>query len=383
MSAPSLTTDAFGAFDVDLNIGSLEVGVLIAACLFGVTSLGHDIAGVLCVAIGPGAHDCCLPSHLYTHRNQLWRGHTKSDRTPGTIEQAWFIRRLYLFSKNIYLAGLCAILTLARFIGSIGLSVAAFHRPTLPEYVAHYGWLVTSIMATAAANDVLLATFLTYCLIRTKSGAVGGMSKLLDKLTVVAVESGLITSIGAVAVLATFLKMPLNSVYMALFVILGKLYSNAFLVSLNARRSFIRNFRDITSARTSDFPPMSTTSTTGRFRSHGPASHWRASSFSQLVQVAVTPSSALRSMDSEFGMGMGMDRIYGSRTGTHSQSAGSELGTNQIKVTTHVEKFTEDVDDLELVVVRGPLSMESPTSPITGPTSLMSPASPSSRSSMV
>ncbi|KAF5310405.1 hypothetical protein D9758_018889 [Tetrapyrgos nigripes] len=382
MSAPSLTTDAFGAFDVDLNIGSLEVGVLIAACLFGVTcvqtflyfhhfkadpwgmtllvcfvwllDLGHTIAvshliytltvtnygvGILSLIVPPVSIDVTILLSAFI----------------GTIEQAWFIRRLYLFSKNIYLAGLCAILTLARFIGSIGLSVAAFHRPTLPEYVAHYGWLVTSIMATAAANDVLLATFLTYCLNRTKSGAVAvfRMSKLLDKLTVVAVESGLITSIGAVAVLATFLKMPLNSVYMALFVILGKLYSNAFLVSLNARRSFIRNFRDITSARTSDFPPMSTTSTTGRFRSHGPASHWRASSFSQLVQVAVTPSSALRSMDSEFGMGMGMDRIYGSRTGTHSQSAGSELGTNQIKVTTHVEKFMEDVDDLELVVCHG------------------------------
>ncbi|KAF5361633.1 hypothetical protein D9758_007273 [Tetrapyrgos nigripes] len=430
---PSLTNDAFDhAFVVDLTIGSLEVGALITSCLFGVTCvqtylyfrhLKADPWGMVLLVFAVWlldlGHTIAVSHLIYTLTITNYGAGVQSFIVPpvsidvtillsafiGTIEQAWFIRRLYVFSKNIYLTGICVTLTLARFIGSLGLSVVVFHRITLPEYVTRFSWLVTSIMATAAANDVLLAAFLTYCLNRTKTRAfASGMSKLLNKLTFIAVESGLITSIGAVAVLVTLLTMPLNSVYMALFVILGKLYSNAFLASLNAHRSFVNDFRDPLSVHNSDFPPtMSTTGspdpeagrerfsrslaatvpftspftslfssnetgTGSRSRSHSPT-HWRSSSCSQLVQVAVMPSSVLLrpgSRGSEFVMGMD-SRIYGS--GIHTQSAGSDHASSvihQIMVTTHVEKFTEDVD--EVVNHNGQLD---------------SPKSPTSRSSMV
>jgi hypothetical protein len=73
-----------------------------------------------------------------------------------------------VFSKNIYLAGTCAILSFARFLGSMGLSVVVLHKIPLPEYTTRWRWLVASIMATAAVNDVLLAAFLAYCLNKTK-----------------------------------------------------------------------------------------------------------------------------------------------------------------------------------------------------------------------
>jgi len=49
------------------------------------------------------------------------------------------------------------------------------------------------------------------------------------------VETGLVTSIGAVAMLICFLIMPENFVWLAIFTFLAKLFSNSLLAALNAR----------------------------------------------------------------------------------------------------------------------------------------------------
>ncbi|KAK7468424.1 hypothetical protein VKT23_002937 [Stygiomarasmius scandens] len=65
--------------------------------------------------------------------------------------------------------------------------------------------------------------------------------------------------------------MPLNSVYMGVFMILAKLYSNALLASLNARKSFSRLFGDAITLQDIDHPngtgPSAATASSGTNRS--------------------------------------------------------------------------------------------------------------------
>ncbi|KAF5352051.1 hypothetical protein D9758_009402 [Tetrapyrgos nigripes] len=233
MSSPII--GGLPAFKPDSTLGALEVDILVLSPSEGRSS-GHNTAGVHCMVI-------IFCRSIYTSivdlpLRLLDLGHTISvchviytltitDYGAGilrTIEQVWFIRRLYMFSKNIYLAGICAVLALTRFIASMGLTVIAFQRISLPEFGTRFSWLVNRVLTTTAANDVLLAAFLSYCLNRTKDEHIEGsrMSKVLNQLIVIAVESGAITSICAVAVLVCFLTMPLNATYMTLYGILAK-----------------------------------------------------------------------------------------------------------------------------------------------------------------
>lgn len=80
--------------------------------------------------------------------------------------QGWFALRIYKFSNKIILPLFCIFLAAIRFIGSIALSIVAFHRLTLAEYTLHWTWLLTSILVIGAATDVILATSLCYYLSR-------------------------------------------------------------------------------------------------------------------------------------------------------------------------------------------------------------------------
>ncbi|THV01245.1 hypothetical protein K435DRAFT_963595 [Dendrothele bispora CBS 962.96] len=231
----------------------------------------------------------------------------------------------------MYLTGICALLSAARLIGSTALSIVALHRLQLTDYVLRFGWLLTSIIAVTVTNDVLLAVFLTYCLSHHKSRTYTEISRVIDKLIVVVVESGAITSIGAVALLACFLTMPFNTIYMAFFVILGKLYSNALLASLNARKRFSRLFGEALPLQGIDRPGSSPIG----LGSNSTDNHWtrspRAFSLSQIIPSTILSSNRSR-QSTTFEMMSPLEPTY----------KVSNRGIDHITVTTRVEKFTEE-----------------------------------------
>ncbi|KAK7468333.1 hypothetical protein VKT23_002847 [Stygiomarasmius scandens] len=318
--------DALPSFQPDLTIGPLEIGVLVATCLFGVTctqtymyfnsfrqdqwnmklvvwivwllDLGHTVS--VCHFIytltitdyGQGAASLVVPPVSIDIALLL-------SALIGPLEQAWFTRRLYTFSKNIYLTGICALLSLARLVGSIGLSVVALHQIKLIDYILHFGWLLTSIIAVIVANDFLLAVFLAYCLNNHKSRTYKEMSRVLDKLIIVVIETGAITSIGAIACLVFFLTMPFNTIWLAFFILLAKLYTNAFLASLNARKKFGKLFGQALPLRGIDRPSRSSHSA---YRTSGSGSHWRSQrlfSISQIIMPSTVTSNPSRYTDFE------------------------------------------------------------------------------------
>lgn len=65
-------------------------------------------------------------------------------------------------------------LSALRSVGSIALSVVAFHRPKVSEYETHWKWLITSVLVVGAVTDVLLVIGLCYYLYQWR---LGGLNK--------------------------------------------------------------------------------------------------------------------------------------------------------------------------------------------------------------
>ncbi|PBK89869.1 hypothetical protein ARMGADRAFT_1083334 [Armillaria gallica] len=90
-------------------------------------------------------------------------------------------------------------------------------------------------LALHVVTDLLVAVSLCYYLHNSRTG-VKRTNTMINKLMIYAIHTGLITAVADIFVLAFNRAYPDNLVYIALYLIVGNLYSNSFLASLNARR---------------------------------------------------------------------------------------------------------------------------------------------------
>ncbi|KAJ7181904.1 hypothetical protein C8R46DRAFT_1313546 [Mycena filopes] len=195
----------------------------------------------------------------------------------GPLEQGWFTYRRYRLTKSPLLPLLCMCLTLARFVGIIGLSTIALHAYPLPEYNERAGWLIETVVIISAALDTILATALCYYLSSWRLDKSRVLRKIVNQIMIWTVETGTATILGALGLLVTYLTMKDNctslgppsaahlkkDVYVGFFVIIPKLFANSLLLScvltivINAREQFsntIRSnkFRDLDAAQPFD-----------------------------------------------------------------------------------------------------------------------------------
>ncbi|EEB95501.1 hypothetical protein MPER_05520, partial [Moniliophthora perniciosa FA553] len=178
------------------------------------------------------------------------------------VFQSWFIRRLYVFSRNVFLTIICCIFALARIGFTMTIAALAFQRPTFPEYIAKWWWLTTCAVVMGGCTDILIVVSLCFYLFRSKKSNFR-LAKIIDRLVVCIiggifcltvdvvsylispvfdVETGFISSIGGTALLTCFLVMPFNFIWIGVFVLLPRLFANAVLFSLNFRDKLAQLF---------------------------------------------------------------------------------------------------------------------------------------------
>ncbi|KAJ7447637.1 hypothetical protein FB451DRAFT_1535773 [Mycena latifolia] len=248
------------------TLGALEIGVILAIFLFGVltgqvyvyfSGYPGDPWGfkfiVTLVWILDLGHTIAICRLMYTitvtgyGQPELLSIPPKSldisillSGSIGPLEQGWFTYRLYKFTKTLFLPLICVVLSLARLGGSTALFVISLHGGTVQEYNARQMWLIEAVVIVGALVDVILVVALCFYLNFWRTGGFRRMSKLVHALMTGAIETGAITTAGALGLLITFLTMKDNLVYTAFFVIMAKLYSNSLLFSLNARDRLAR-----------------------------------------------------------------------------------------------------------------------------------------------
>ncbi|CAE6454610.1 unnamed protein product [Rhizoctonia solani] len=157
--------------------------------------------------------------------------------------QAFFARRAWYFTKRVgsrftttrktQLLG--AIVGLLAFT-SLGFGLASFSMTwklgRFSRFI-EYRWLVGIWLGAAAFCDIVIVYMLSTALVTQRTGF-GRTDALINKLLRYTINTGLLTSLIAVADVLTFCLMN-NMVHLGFNFVLGKMYTNTLLATLNAR----------------------------------------------------------------------------------------------------------------------------------------------------
>ncbi|KAF7327195.1 ANK-REP-REGION domain-containing protein [Mycena kentingensis (nom. inval.)] len=162
---------------------------------------------------------------------------------PSLICQFFFLYRIWTFSEHNYvLVGALAILCVASFAVLV-VGVAQILLDLHIEQYSHQTKKGIWIFTSAASADLLIAFALVWYLRKSKGpevdfkGAYWRTDLILARITQYTVATGLLTSIFGFVVLAAFMLSPTTFIFIGIYFSFGRIYTNALLVNLNARRS--------------------------------------------------------------------------------------------------------------------------------------------------
>ncbi|RPD58937.1 hypothetical protein L226DRAFT_536498 [Lentinus tigrinus ALCF2SS1-7] len=156
----------------------------------------------------------------------------------AVITQAFFARRIYLVNRKFRPVAVLAVLLMLSFCGCfIALTGMGWNKPTMAEFL-DLSWLASTASGLIMAADLMMTIVLIWFLRRNHTG-VTRTDSLLDMLILYAISSGLLICVFNVLNVVSSLLWPDNMIFTAVCFILTKLYSNTFLVSLNARQSLV------------------------------------------------------------------------------------------------------------------------------------------------
>ncbi|KAF7979920.1 hypothetical protein HWV62_40328 [Athelia sp. TMB] len=241
---------------LDNTMGATLIGVIVAAALWGVACVQvyvyystypkdpwHLKTLVAAVLISDTVHQILISHSIYTYLvtnfgndvelgNIVWSilVEVLFSGITGLLVQSFLAFRVYKFSnRNVYITGLVALLV----IGEFNYTIKAFHIKTYVALTALKGPSMT-INAIGAAGDVLIALVLCTMLQKSRTGFKRS-DTMITKLILFSVNTGLLTSICAVASLVSILAAPTTFIYIAFF--FNMVYSNTLMATLNARRA--------------------------------------------------------------------------------------------------------------------------------------------------
>ncbi|KAF8630778.1 hypothetical protein AX15_002728 [Amanita polypyramis BW_CC] len=157
----------------------------------------------------------------------------------GGLVQIYYAIRVWRLSHNLLL--ICLIGTLVLIQNAFGLVcvVLALRLKTFQEFLSVTPWAV-SLNAVSATIDVVTSASVVVLLHRSRTGLVRS-DGMINHLIFFTVNTGVLTSVCAIAALISLIIAPRMLVYSAFYIIIGGLYTNSFLASVNARRTIMHS----------------------------------------------------------------------------------------------------------------------------------------------
>ncbi|KAJ7616567.1 hypothetical protein FB45DRAFT_1034889 [Roridomyces roridus] len=251
--------------DIALTYGALLVGGSIALFLSGILSVqciiyfrlypGEDWrrnAILILVWILDLLHSAFIVTSLYIYFIQYFGDKEKIATISWSIALTvvvtaiqtlivhwYFAHKIYQSSgKNWWITAPVGLLAFLR------LSAAAFSTTEMilvkrfSVFTRHYpGWVFTTGLTLSAAVDIIITVWLCYFLQKMRRRTASTiMAHVVNLLTLYTLENGFITCVTTTASLICWLTMPTNLVFLGLHFVIGKLYANSLLISLNTRK---------------------------------------------------------------------------------------------------------------------------------------------------
>ncbi|KIK02597.1 hypothetical protein K443DRAFT_513791 [Laccaria amethystina LaAM-08-1] len=156
--------------------------------------------------------------------------------------QCFLATRIWRLSdRKIWLIVIIVLLVFGEFGVNLAYTIISLRFDTFAQ-LAHLEGLSLATNALAAAGDIVIAASLCTILHRSRTGF-HRSDTIISKLIVFSVNTGLLTSLCALASLVSILAWPNTFIYIAFFFCIGRLYTNSLLATLNARKK-IRELSD-------------------------------------------------------------------------------------------------------------------------------------------
>ncbi|KAJ7100471.1 hypothetical protein C8R44DRAFT_352830 [Mycena epipterygia] len=153
------------------------------------------------------------------------------------LVHCFFAHRIFLLSKRNWFMTLPVLaLALVRLAASSVSTWAMLHYQVFALFKLHAGWIFTLGLAVSSANDILITGLLVHLFRSNKSGT-GRLNHVIDKLILYGLETGSLTSIGIFVTMLCWVTMPQVLIFLGLHFVIGKLYANSLLVTLNTRKN--------------------------------------------------------------------------------------------------------------------------------------------------
>ncbi|KAF8903267.1 hypothetical protein CPB85DRAFT_1438422 [Mucidula mucida] len=145
------------------------------------------------------------------------------------------MRVWHLSSRNIWLTGLVSSFVIGEFGCVVVFAVyALFHVHTFEE-LGELKALSITVNALAACGDITITTALV-CLLAQSRPRFANSRRMIKMLIIYSINTGLITTLCAIASLVSILAWGHTFIYITFFFCIGRLYSNSLLATLNARK---------------------------------------------------------------------------------------------------------------------------------------------------
>ncbi|KAJ7154149.1 hypothetical protein C8R46DRAFT_1197133 [Mycena filopes] len=173
------------------------------------------------------------------------------------IAQGFYIWRIWSLTKQFWIPGFISLVLLTQVIVAFYYGIVVSIEGRGVDKLFALTPEITVWLAGSAACDVLITASLVWTFSRQKQKTTfkrtGG---IINKLIRYSVETGAVTSLGAAIELVLWLTTHQYNIHFIFFLVLGKLYSNMLMATLNARAPMLQNRANDMSS-TGSVPPSS------------------------------------------------------------------------------------------------------------------------------
>lgn len=248
--------------DLGCTIGAYEGGVMVALFMYGITTVQaysvlrgfpKDLKRlkyfVVAVWLLEGVHSAQLAYSLYgitvlgfgqpdvllNPLKKLSLASVTAGVTTASI-QGFFAYRVHKITRTYATSFICTFLAIASLVGHIVLAITGFEAANVFVWQLKWRPVLAATLAASAAADMLIAANLCWGLWnRNREAFRGGAHMLVDQVIAWSIETCLLTTVCTILMLILFLTME-SFVWLAVSFNISRLFSNAFLASLNGRK---------------------------------------------------------------------------------------------------------------------------------------------------
>ncbi|KAJ7045911.1 hypothetical protein C8F04DRAFT_1388464 [Mycena alexandri] len=157
------------------------------------------------------------------------------------IAQSFYIWRIWSLTKQLWLPIIIGLVTLTQVTVAFYYGIVVSIEGRGVDKLFALTPEITLWLASTAAADVLITLSLVWIFSRQKQRTnFERTSGIINRLIRYSVETGAITSLGAIIEVTLWLTSHQWNIHFIFFLVLGKLYANMLMTTLNARAPMLR-----------------------------------------------------------------------------------------------------------------------------------------------